>query len=60
VDYVDRPENVLRSDLSIADSSVKEVLTKELLQRFARDELFDELSFREGYHRLATPEWPTN
>ncbi len=50
-----RPQNLLRSDLCMVDSTVKEELTEVLLRRIARDELFDDLSLRENYHKLVYP-----
>lgn len=49
------PENLLRSDLSMTDAPIKEALTGELLKKFAHDKLFDDLSLRENYHKLAYP-----
>ena len=49
------PENLLRSDLSTSDAPFREELTRELLQRFAHDDLFDDLSLRENYRKLAYP-----
>lgn len=50
------PENLMRSDLSTLDTAAKKDLTRELLEGFVHEDLFDELSLRENYHKLAHPE----
>lgn len=47
------PEIVLRSDLSGVDVAGKEKLVRELMTLFSQNRLFDDLSLRDNYHKVA-------
>lgn len=49
------PETLLRSDVTKVDEVTKERLVSELIDRFKKEEIIDDRSFREHYYRLSHP-----